>query len=79
MTNLRIVVGGSVRECTGYANFFVARGDSAAVPPDLLALGFPPDANRWYIERWEDDTSDGGMRAMPAQKETWGSIKVLYR
>ena len=57
---------------TGYANFFLVRGDSAAVGVR--------DSTRWYVERWEDDTfSDLGARTMPTKKATWGSLKVLYR
>jgi hypothetical protein len=36
--------------------FYVVRGDSALIPPDLIARGFTPDPNRWYVERWEDQT-----------------------
>jgi hypothetical protein len=36
--------------------FYVVRGDSAALPPDLISRGFTPDPNRWYVERWEDQT-----------------------
>ena len=42
---------------TGFANFFLVRGDSAAIPRELLDKGFGPDSTRWYIERWEDDTA----------------------
>jgi len=35
-------------------NFFVVRGDSAQIPPQLMARGFRPDTTRWYIERLED-------------------------
>lgn len=34
--------------------FYLVRGDSAVIPPDQLAAGVQPDANRWWIERWED-------------------------
>jgi hypothetical protein len=44
---------------TGAARFFVVRGDSAKIPDDLVQRGFRPDANRWYIERWEDETIEG--------------------
>ena len=46
---------------TGAARFFVVRGDSAKIPDDLVQRGFRPDINRWYIERWEDETvADAG-------------------
>jgi hypothetical protein len=41
---------------TGYARFFVVRGDSALIPEDL---GFAPDSMRWYIEQWNDETLAG--------------------
>lgn len=46
----------------GKANFFLVRGDSAAIPTDL---GVPPDSNRWYIERWEDETYAGALVSAP--------------
>ena len=42
------------------ALFFVVRGDSARIPKDMVDRGFGPDKNRWYIERWEDQTVGGG-------------------
>ena len=59
---------------SGYANFFLVRGDSAAVPGAR-------DSTRWYVDRWEDDTYPylSGTHAMPVEKATWGSTKALYR
>jgi hypothetical protein len=34
-------------------SFYVTRGDSAAIPTDT---GASPDAGRWYVDRWQDDT-----------------------
>ena len=68
---------------TGAARFFLVRGDSAAIPPDLAARGFRPDPNRWWIERWEDETLDTGASPAdsptPTHTTTWGSLKALYR
>jgi hypothetical protein len=62
--NLTIDNGVDVWRVTGYARFFVVRGDSAKIPAELK-LG--PDPNRWYIERWEDETAgSGGTAAQPA-------------
>lgn len=36
--------------------FYVVRGDSADIPQDLIDRGFTPNPNRWYVERWEDQT-----------------------
>ncbi len=45
----------------GNARFFVVRGDSAVIPAEL---GLAPDAKRWWIERWNDETMQGvGARA----------------
>jgi hypothetical protein len=53
---LSIDTGEQAFRITGAARFFVVRGDSAKIPDDLVQRGFKPDANRWYIERWEDET-----------------------
>jgi len=69
-----------VFDVTGYANFFLVRGDSAMIPLDLTQKGVQPDPTRWYVERWEDETSGAdGMHTTPAVRKTWGSIKLLYR
>lgn len=40
----------------GPMRFFATRGDSADIPQEMQDRGFGPDPNRWYIERWEDET-----------------------
>ncbi|MFI5372512.1 MAG: hypothetical protein ACHQ52_13215 [Candidatus Eisenbacteria bacterium] len=69
---------GSLINVQGNANFFLVRGDSAAIPPDL---GLGSDSGRWYIERWEDETYAGGIgsRIQPAMVTTWGDVKVRFR
>lgn len=47
-------------EVNGFAKFFLVRGDSAVIPPELVARGFRPDPQRWWIERWEDETLPSG-------------------
>jgi len=88
--NLMIqTIDGAASNVNGKATFFLVRGDSALIPDDL---GHGPDPNRWYIERWEDQTyaptglttgSSGAaprpQHAQPASKTTWGTIKVRYR
>jgi len=72
--DLKVEVGdGSTLEVTGYALFYLTRGDSAAIPAELKARGFKPDSLRWWIDRWEDETlqseglTAGGSRgARPA-------------
>ncbi len=74
----------------GNARFFVVRGDSAVIPADLAAQGVGPDPNRWYMDRWEDQTINVIPPAPPAratyparpaatQNITWGAILALYR
>ena len=66
--NLKVTIdrgaGPEVNEVNGYAKFYVVRGDSAAIPPELAARGFQPDPNRWWIERWEDETLPPGGTAV---------------
>jgi hypothetical protein len=59
---------GDAIDITGAATFFLVRGDSALIPEDLQLIGFESDSNRWYIERWEDDTAlpDQGAQASAA-------------
>jgi hypothetical protein len=60
--------GPEVNEVHGYAKFYLVRGDSAVIPKELVDRGFKPDPNRWWIERWEDETLPAGTapaRAMP--------------
>jgi len=83
---------GHVDDITGSVKFFLTRGDSASIPPDL---GVSPDPNIWYIDRWEDSTAQGGggllvnaahptrrsapARVLAAHNPTWGSLKSFYR
>jgi hypothetical protein len=55
---VRIDSGNTV-EVTGNALFFLTRGDSAAIPQELINRGFRPDSLRWWIDRWEDETLAG--------------------
>jgi hypothetical protein len=63
--DLRIKTDDQEYRITGRARFFLVRGDSAIVPPDL---GIPNSPNRWFIERWEDETlpESGLLIAGPA-------------
>jgi hypothetical protein len=54
--NLRVQRGQSTLEVRGPGLFFFVRGDSAAIPQELVQRGFGPDSTRWYIQRWEDET-----------------------
>lgn len=72
-TDLRVVQGNAL--------FFLVRGDSAAIPPELVSRGYVPDSTRWWIQHWEDETlpAGGALRAQPTRGTTWGEVKVLYR
>jgi hypothetical protein len=48
-------------EVKGANIYYVVRGDSARIPAEL---GFGPDPDRWYIERWEDETVQSGAFAV---------------
>jgi hypothetical protein len=82
------------KEVSGFANFFVVRGDSARIPSDL---GLRPDSTRWFIQRHEDDTwtdpgtgtsastAPGVEGSRPASlasfstRASWGNLKRQYR
>lgn len=55
---LTIVDPSKETHVNGFATFYLARGDVAAIPDELKEKGFGPDSTRWYIERWEDDTAN---------------------
>src|SRR5688572_10576717 len=80
--DLNIDIGdGTTIEVSGYALFFLVRGDVAVIPADLVARGLEPDRNRWWISRWEDETIAGeGVRlgADPASGRSLGTILRLY-
>ena len=73
---------GDIFEVSGYAQFYLVRGDIAAIPRDLIDRGFVKDRNRWWISRWEDETVEGpgapGASAHPTKMATFGSILELY-
>lgn len=47
---------GETQETTGYALFYLARGDTVIIPDHLEAVGFERDPRRWWMTRWEDET-----------------------
>jgi hypothetical protein len=58
--SLTITDPNKVTLVTGFAVFYLARGDVALIPDELKQKGFGPDSTRWYIEKWEDDTATSG-------------------
>ncbi len=83
--NLTVDDGTDVWRVTGHARFYVVRGDSAAIPPFLVAHHVRPDSTRWYVERIEDETVGGSTAPaarpsapLPTKATTWGSVLVLF-
>jgi hypothetical protein len=78
---LSVIDASQVRtDVTGFGLFFLVRGDSAAVPQEMLDAGYAPDSTRWFLERWEDESAGApGGQTMPARMITVGQIKALYR
>ena len=82
---LRIDTDAEDFEITGALRFFLVRGDVALIPAELSAGGIRPDPNRWYIERWEDESMGSAaaraalLRTMPARSFTVCGLKMLYR
>jgi len=78
-------VGASV-QIRSPVKFYLVRGDSAAVPPELVALGALRDSTRWYVEGWVEELSRPvGTRAAARSLEaletfdaTWGEFKLLF-
>ncbi len=62
--NVRVVLDvqrpSDVLNVDGDAKFYVVRGDSAAIPPEIH---LQPDSLRWYIEGWEDNTVQSAAAA----------------
>lgn len=75
--SLRIIVGESTTEVTGPGLFYLVRGDSAAIPQELVDRGFKPDANRWWIERWEDETTPPNEAAQSVMRPAPGTNRVV--
>ena len=68
---------GDAFDVTGDAKFFLARGDVALIPQELKDRGFLPDSNRWYIERWEDETLQPAGSALMALRSATSARPVL--
>ena len=60
---LRVNLSDATQEVRGPVYFYVIRGDSAIIPPELVQRGFGPDPHRWYIEQWVDGTLQTGAFA----------------
>ena len=59
---------GNILEVTGYALFYLARGDTAVIPADIRSRFPKKDRNRWWIDRWEDETIGSNLAAALARR-----------
>jgi len=57
---LRVNLSDGTQEVRGPVYFYVVRGDSAIIPPELIQRGFKSDSTRWYIDQWVDGTLQQG-------------------
>jgi hypothetical protein len=82
---LRVTFGKDAFEIKGPSLFFLTRGDSASIPPDLAERGFAPDSARWYVESWEDESAPASAPGavpndpVPVMIKSLCDIKALYR
>jgi hypothetical protein len=77
---LRVVdVNQAESQATGFANFFLVRGDSALIPEELRQRGFGPDSTRWYITRHEDDTFPDEPEASPGRASPVSVVRPLQK
>ncbi|HEV2106577.1 MAG TPA: hypothetical protein VGU27_12690 [Candidatus Eisenbacteria bacterium] len=63
-------------EVTGFASFFLVRGDSAAIPNELTQQGFVRDSTRWWIEEWDDETVTIGPGGTGSARPAGGPAAV---
>lgn len=54
--------------------FYLVRGDAAT----SLEASQPADTAHWYVYRWVDQTSTGGLRTS-THRPTWASVRASYR
>ncbi len=78
-----VAVGGGMTErwnVSGASALFFVRGDSAAIPQDLVERGFRPDSTQWWLERWEDVTVLAGtaLNPQPVGNRTLAQFKFVF-
>jgi len=80
-SRLVVAEGVQVTDIRADQAFFLARGDSAQVPPELAAAGETPDPNRWFIERIEDGSGNDAIQqgAPPAVRFGWCGLFARFR
>ena len=68
-------------EITGSLLFFLTRGDSAAIPQQLIDRGLKPDSTRWWLDRMEDETLAGAgvsYAAQPSKRNTFAALLEYF-
>jgi len=77
---IRTNVLGRLVEINGDLLFFLTRGDSAAIPPELVSRGVRPDSTRWWLDRLEVERLGGGVSyATQASKQnTFGGLLETF-
>jgi hypothetical protein len=71
---VRDASGNKIHQIHGSGLFFCTRGDSAAIPAELMARGFKPDSTQWWLDRYEDETPAGG--GLPSATDPARSISL---
>jgi hypothetical protein len=74
---VRIDSGNSV-EAAGSGVFFLTRGDSASIPPELVNRGVRPDSTTWWIDRFEDETLPGPAPPVPTKSLSFRQLLEYY-
>jgi hypothetical protein len=65
-------------EVAGSLVVFVTRGDSAAIPPGLLARGVKADSTTWWFSGLEDDTIAGPEPPLPSKGLSFAQLLERY-
>lgn len=78
-----VAVGGGMTErwnVAGASLLYFVRGDSAAIPQDLVERGFRPDSTQWWLERWEDETvlASAALNPQPVGNRTLAQFKFVF-
>lgn len=77
--SMQVVAGANTYTVGGYQQFYLVRGDSAAIPAEEIARGARADSTRWWVERWEEQGDFIPLGAMRATPLSWAALKQLYR
>jgi uncharacterized protein YjdB len=70
---------GSTLHGEGSSKWNMVRGDSAAIPQELKDRGFLPDANRWYIESWEEQLNTAPYVRAPLQASAFAMSPMTVK